>query len=508
MRVLKSRCIFFAFLLMLSSSCIRKDLDNLSTRNWSPEIAVPLINSSFFVQDIIKKFETGGFIKTDSTQLITVVYTGKVVSISGENLIPVPDQSFTTIDSSSNVNFAFPGGDLIHFIIVKSGTFNYRMLSNRQEDIRVTITIPKATKNGAPLRIVKDLPYTGSPIEYSGQSDLSGYLLDLTGSAGNSSNTIEVKYQAELMSNGQRILLDEFEGSFENIRYNFMEGFFGLKNFEKGMDTIVLDIFKNWISGTVFIENPMMNMLVQNSFGMPLELHLTDFNASNRQVALPISGSAFNTGYDLGFPDGNSIGSAENTDIVLNSDNSNLQNVLAIAPNRLNFGFNVTANTNPFTVLGFLTDESQFTIDVDLEIPLQGRIDNLVLADTFAMELDNIEEIDYADFKLFTENTFPVDLQIQVYFTDDQDQIVDSLLSTPKIILASGIAEPGSDIRIPVQEETIISFGAEKLDHFFNSSKMTVNVRLASTGGGAESVRFLSTQSLSVKLGVISGLSP
>ncbi|MBL0136901.1 MAG: hypothetical protein IPP86_00005 [Bacteroidetes bacterium] len=69
----------------------------------------------------------------------------------------------------------------------------------------MTYIIPKAMKDGLPFKVQEyvDSGSVTSPVTFSGTYDLDGYLFDLTGAAGNQTNTAYYNVEAVSDPNGQ-----------------------------------------------------------------------------------------------------------------------------------------------------------------------------------------------------------------------------------------------------------------------------------------------------------------
>ena len=80
-------------------------------------------------------------------------------------------------------------------------------------------------------------------------------------------------------------------------------------------------------------------------------------------------------------------------------------------------------STNPdedTDIRGFVTDSSYYKVRVDVDLPLYGSaIDFTVTGYALAWTSTGFDEVDYAEFKLVTENGMPVSIDMQGYFLDE-----------------------------------------------------------------------------------------
>src|SRR3974377_176042 len=65
----------------------------IAKTDYSPLLAVPLINSSLTIHDLLVKEDHNGNIQVDPYNFLTLIYRGKLFSLEADNFIQFPDQS-------------------------------------------------------------------------------------------------------------------------------------------------------------------------------------------------------------------------------------------------------------------------------------------------------------------------------------------------------------------------------------------------------------------------------
>ena len=493
-----------AGIFMVLTSCFRDDLENIKVPTWNPDVAVPLVNSQFTLEDIISGYKNDGSLVTDSSGFITLIINrDRIFSIPASEFFQVPDQNFSSTNAIQFVEFEFPNGELIHKIEVKEGFLVLHASNGKDEDIHLTITIPKAKINDVPL---EQHLLLHAAVNLTDTLDLSGFILDLTGD-GSDTNTLEIQYSAITVADSLPVILEKFSGSLQNLAFSYAEGFFGVKNFEIDTDTISLQFLKNWVDGTIYITNPEIGITLNNDFGIPFFLELSNFQGENSSFSLPISGSVFTDGFTVNFPQDSLGGSTAITDVTIDPGNSNIDNIIAFSPNKITYRMLLSMNSSLGNVpVSNLRDTSEIYADVHLKIPFQGRIDNLVLQDTFDLDIDAIKELTSANFKLTASNTFPVNAQLQVFFADTDVQFIDSLLTAPENIIAAGVINPNGEVVRPTTQTTFIPFEQGKLQNLFTARKLVVRARLSMGNTQQPSVKLLSSYRIDLNLGVVAGI--
>ncbi|MEO1436588.1 MAG: hypothetical protein AAFV80_13705, partial [Bacteroidota bacterium] len=144
-----------------------------------------------------------------------------------------------------------------------------------------------------------------------------------------------------------------------------------------------------------------------------------------------------------------------------------------------------------------------------VELPFFGSARGFTVIDTFDIDLSNLEEINYMDFKTITENGFPTDVEMQFYFMTDDGKILDSLITPLDRIIEA--APVGADGRVTEKrvKETNFRIEENRLDDLrFDAKKMLVRASITSLNGGNESVRVFANYDIDYRVGLIAGYDP
>ncbi|MCB0641356.1 MAG: hypothetical protein KDC44_06935 [Phaeodactylibacter sp.] len=219
---------------------------------------------------------------------------------------------------------------------------------------------------------------------------------------------------------------------------------------------------------------------------------------------LPLEGEAIEDGIDFLYPSLSEVGEEKVTQFTFTKDNSNIAEVLGSGPVAIDY--DVDAITNPDTltdIRGFITDESRYTVNVEVELPIYGRASGFAAIDTFEVDFSNYEGSQEAEFKLISENEMPLDIGLQLYFYDEYGEVVDSLFSvdTP-IIAAAPVDGEGNTTDITTKIE-YINFDAARFEALKTARKIVVFAAFSTYDGGVPSVKVYADQKINLKMGVI-----
>lgn len=518
----------FVFLsLFMLQSCFKKeefDFDKIAAFDYDPNIAVPLIHSKLTLRDILNDYDTNHLFVEDGSNFLYLIYNSTIFSQRADELISISDQSVNsnfnfspgaipTGDSASftynsNYTFANSHGERYDSIRVKSGIMNFNISANVNHNSRIYITLPTAKKNGIPFSKTIIYTYTGSPVNITQAFDLTGYTLSF-----NSGNQIPVQYKFTSYGDGNtdnspyNIAMGE---AFQSIKYNVIFGYLGQHNFSINQDSVLIEIFKNNVWGSMHFEDPKLHLYANNGYGFPISVSFDLLEAGspvNPPFVVPVTSSLITGPWVIGYPNFAQLGQMVQTVKTLDKNNSNFDDAVNISPRWITYHINASSNAsgNPLTDQNFVVDTSRFAMDVEVELPLHGTAWDFRLQDTLDVSFgDDIDKAEWIKFKINTDNGFPIDARVQIYFVDSLYNKLDSLLSPfEQIIFAAPIGSP-PDYRVTSSNHKYVETTIYKarLTNLKNTYKMLVYSKLATINNGASTVKIYSDYSIDVKLGV------
>ncbi len=446
---MKSR---FAILILFSIivfSCLKKDdlsFKNLAVTGWQPDWAVPLTNTTLTLKNLVQHAYSGNILTTDSTGLYSIHYDGRLLSAYASDYVKIPDQNFNTssIPLSTGFTGTFTGtitdtfsdhfsytdttGAQLNHLNLKSGSLQIQIQSTYQQNISATVLLPTIKKNGVPLSITFAMNY---PTTTANQNlDLSNYKIDFTN--GNTTNNyLPYKISYSLTSTGNPISSTDnivANVNLTNLQFSFVDGFLGHHSIPINRDTIAIEIFNNTLNANIFLENPIIKLIVDNSFGVSAVGTFNTFEGITKQgIINNIGGNFFNNPIALNGP--TTIGTTVVNHYQIDKTNSNVQNVFNPAPNRVVFQGNISINGSGTPTYNFITDTSKIIVNAEAVLPAWFRIIDFSLQDTFALGFPRDTNIlNRVQFKLLCENAFGLYAAVQLYFTDSTYHILDSLI--------------------------------------------------------------------------------
>lgn len=503
-------------LLLLLVGCNQfADLENADGSRYQAEYAIPLLNTSFSMNDLLENFEENSVLTVLPDGLLRLQYSGSVLTENADDVFEAINTTLSglggiAIESNREaLPFSGPDGLVIDQMNLKEGLLFWSLVNCHEKEITATMTFPTVTKNGEALVITRTLdPFTGGDdcVELNNlfnPINLDDYIITTE------NDSIYVEYYAE-DSDGMEIAPAEGVGILiSGLAFSYAEGYLGQINHSSDPDRIDIDFFDNWIRGDVFFEDPVITFNFTNSFGIPTRAVVDRFDViSVDGDTLPLQSEFVTNGIDFPYPTLDEVGQTKSTDFVFDKDNSNIREILSSGP--VAIFYDVSADTNPdgdTDVRGFVTDSSQYIVQVEVDLPLYGWAINFGVRDTFDLSLSDLDGADYAEFKMVTENAMPVSIGVQGYFRDAQGNVLDSLYeNSTRVIEGAPVDAVGRPTGVQ-ETVTFSDFPAERFTKIKAATQLEVVATFFTTTDGQQSVQILGDQDVKVRLGAILGVS-
>jgi hypothetical protein len=381
--------------------------------------------------------------------------------------------------------------------------------SNIPAKIDLTIDIPGAKQNGVPFSRTLTINYPGgSPVTPSPSYDLTGYEFDMT-QGGTTYNKFDVNYTVKVYGRANLTLTGmeqvTITPALNNLQYSRIVGDLGQQNIVSKTDTITVTIFNHATGNSSFqFTDPKLKMTTYNSFGVPITAQLSQLSAKNRGG---ISDSLVNTfpfNVPMSFPLLTQEGQSAIADTTLDKSNSNIVNVLNGTPEYLIYAYSAQTNSVSASPTNFILDTSKFRLDLEVELPLEGQISNFTMVDTekFSIDKSIIDNLSSGIIHISISNGFPLDVKMQIYFTDSAQVILDSLFDTDQLIIASGITNSNGRVTTPRIQPTLVSIDHDRLTKLTTAKKIVIRATVSTENSGATPVKIYSDYKLDVNLGL------
>ncbi len=510
---LSSFYFFFALILLCAVSCQTDELTDATIISGESEFAIPLGISTTTIEELLDGFDENTVVEIGSDNVIHLVYTGDVLTqyaaeylqeaaLSIPQIIPILDTNYMILPFSS------PEVLEVDRAIYKTGKVSVAVQSTGYTGpVRLKVLLPQVFKNGVPFLIETTFlsPLTG-PIAGFGQ-ELPSISVNMAGYELIPDNgEIAVEYIAITEDGaGDTILLDVVSLVNTNIYFSYFEGYLGNEVFNGGRDTIKIDFFENWTQGDVFFEDPVITINITNSFGVPTRSVIDIFDILTVEgQRIPLRSEYIDTVNGIDFPYPQVSGDSATLTFDFDKYNSNIDTVLGSRPVALDY--KVDARMNPdtnATLRGFISEESFYKIQVEVDLPLHGRASGFGVTDEFNIDLSGYADVLEAEFKVIAENEMPLDIVGQAYFLDGTGAILDSLYDAgASTIVSAALVDNNGNVISPTTEISFTTFGAERFDNVRAAEKVLIQAFFSTSNEGQQSVKALAGQQAEIRMGL------
>ena len=458
---------FCSFLIVMSFGCNQPQGDIIFEES-DPQYAIPLVNSRLDLETLTSVAD-GSSISVDENVFVTALYRGEVNQRSATEIFAAVDTMYS-IPVLPNVNFPLPTpttGDEVRRAVFADSEVWFTFSNNQSVPATVSVTFNQFSKDGAPFVVTFTAPPNQTIV--SERTSLRGvsvatpdnnisFGVSITDAQGN-----QLPFSIPLLTLN-RFDLDYVEGTFEE------------RIFDLDGDIITVGIFDNWISGGIRFQDPKLVVDVENGFGLPVSSlfnNMTITTVSGQQ--LNIESSIIDKGVQVDYPRLNEVGTAKKTRFEFDKNNSNIVELFNERAARVFYDIDARVNPDNPDLVGFIDRNSFFKIDVAVEIPLEGTINDFVLETTEDLDSGPFEDLATAEFKIIFENDFPIDMITQIFFENENGMVLEELFDQPIKIPAgtptNGVVTEAGRLEIKVP------FSAERMDLVRSATKIRVNSR-------------------------------
>ncbi len=490
------------------------------------ELPVPIGTSEYSIDRMFEELEfedietdTDGNLKISYTESIeggdNAAFNVEVGDINVNTLIPLPTEisdnfvggSFT-VPAIGEQDLETAGQEIeeielsqqITKAIFDQGTLDIVLKSDYDSEVELTITIPSLEdENGVAYTVTEIFSNETTTINL----ELKNYDADFThdGTALNQTfNTFVVKYTTKLKLRAGDVFKDTDELRFDvSIKdAGAPEAVFGdflKESFDVSNQTISLDFFEDFGDGGISFANASMKLVAKSGYGFPIGLDLSGITAKNNTSG---------TSVQLNRTEGNEVvfngvavedydvtKSVVETELTLNGENSNINELLSSKPNKIEL--NVSGSANPEHIDGtpnnnfFAKGYDGFGMDLVIDVPLDVKFDNIEFTETFDFDVDEIsEELKNISLKVATENEIPLTGAIELVFKKANGTVVDGILVETDIV-AFKAAPVDAEGKSNGTETNVTEFNITNIEALNEVAEIDLVISLNSTDG-ADSV--------------------
>ncbi|ELR69667.1 hypothetical protein C900_04892 [Fulvivirga imtechensis AK7] len=400
-------------------------------------------------------------------------------------------------------SFVLPYGAKLTAIHISDGNIKAVMDQTTNFPVALDITFNSAMQDGQPLQESIDME-TDQRVDIA----LEGTEIDMSNGGQALANTIAFSFSISSPGSNGPVTVDfsqPLSGSLEisNIRPSAVFGYLG--SYEHLLNGgLEVDFFDHVVSGTINFSSPTVTAYVHNELGTGVSL--IDNNdlyvrGTNSKLHPGVAVLIRNSLKQVSVAPAHTPGHNQLSKIELNEDNEpNFDDFLSLLPSEIVFSFPVRIGTAQEDLSQFALDTSIVSGYIETEFPLNFEANELTFTDTLDLDVafeNSYSEVLSGDLITVATNMLPVELLLQVYFMDDEKNVLDSLFVERRLITAGEVDEQGRVIR-PSEVKFVITLDNDAVEHL-NMASYAQPVFVLNTSG-EQKVKIFSDSRVNLKM--------
>ena len=452
-----------------------------------------------------------GLIVADTSDALVITISIQNVTVSQATAI-FPEQE--VVNETSNVELEGLNNVRLTQTIIRQGTIRADVYSTAEDTVRFTYEIPAATNGSGTFKFEAVVPPAiGNDVSYAQfNSDFSGYLLDLTGIDGNQYNTFYNVLKGKIRYTGKVVTLSlqdslDITLTLIDAKPSYIKGFLGQETIEVGPGSTDLEIFKNISATSLQFQSSSLNIVFENSLGVPAKANLNQLTAFNTSTGASVSltGTPINKDFPIGAAvEGTGVPTYSTIDL---STGSNANNMLSILPDKISYSgafyTNPQVSVPPYdtTYNDFAYSGADMKVYLDMKFPLSLIASNLVLSDTADFNMATLDAAGFQNgkFNLYVTNGFPIELKVDMRFLNKSNMQIDSIISTLPIAPAP-IDDATGKVIAPKTSAIPFTLTAAQLNALINQGTKVVFTARFDTKPANKNITVYSDYALELKL--------
>lgn len=465
-----------------------------STADWSPTFAGPLVNSTLTISDILDRIASDSSLFSDDDGLIYFTFENELFDYSPadlfqldygtnviDNEVPFSPALQSALDLNGGASFSFGQGVLtIEPAVLNPDGSQFNILIDSmylyEGDLLVNINSTMGHGGYLDIQIPNMVNADGEMFMYqlewpenvtTGASTaslmvpLNGYFIDFTQSTDNDPyNHLDVDMTVNIVKSDY--IADDndnitFTLELDGMDFELVYGDFGPGSYLLGKDTIDFNPFTEFVDADFYLSDPRINLRINNGIGLGNtnsfveDLMYIDNNGSLNEVLYnpdaiqPMINAPVTVGQF-----------AETFEQISNED-GDLSAMMSPNVRQLIYGIYGVINNNPPNTQSFIHRDYGVSANLDVEIPMYGRIGDIDFTDTLDFDLgEQLAEVDSLVIKTNMESYFPANAYLQIYFLDADKNLLDSLYQSDFDLPLIQSPEIGPDGK-PIDEEPVLT---------------------------------------------------
>lgn len=399
--------------------------------------------------------------------------------------ISLPNQ-LTRIDLSSN----FPDLE-IKEIGLLNALFTVKLESTIKSTISLKLALPDISRSGVQIEDI----LLDNQTNNEKSLDVSGAKIYLGSNLSKPYNNLRIVSTTTIDSTSSMVYFDSSDKisltyGFPDFNVDYVSGYFGTNSTTVNLGDIDLSSLRDYTENLT-LSNPTINLKIQNSIGIPskLKFDIYSFSQNGNSLKLNLEDQ------EIGFPTFIERGKIFETNIIIDTSNSNISECLSLPANKLSGSVEVITNYAGKVYTNFLDSQSEIKIGYSVDVPMVFTMEETKIFDTFPVGnlVVDLRKSEYIELLAKTINELPFDAVLGIKLADTGFVVLDSLENID-LIRSASVDENGRVISSS-ETETTIRFTDELAEKFRQNTIQNIIIQVKLNSGDIDQKKIVALNS-------------
>lgn len=242
------------------------------------------------------------------------------------------------------------------------------------------------------------------------------------------------------------------------------------------------------------LKDPVINLLVLNQVGIPLQFDLKKSGVYVGGIYEELTGIPSKI-----LIDAPTLGNKGYIKSLLSlSPQNNIDRLMSKFPDSLKIAGTLSINPDNPGRSNFIREEDTLIARIEADIPMSFSLTRIAFDQSSPIDLTSLQEIEnnleVFKIQVKVKNSFPFELNMQAYFTDSKQHVVDSMFKEPVLIKASPTAGTINESVFWVDKNN------SQIRTLKNCTDVNVRAGIKTAESAEKIVNFLSTEKLAIDI--------
>ena len=473
-------------------------ITDVAIDDWRPEVAVPLLETSFSLRDALEGSAFAEAIIEDSSGALRIGLTEELFDVPVGERFPLVPLHFPLYRPDSDFDFGDVAGLPITRLDLSDGTAVITVTNPYDEEARVIVTSDNFELDGFPLRrrliVAPDATVADTFAAATAKFEVAA------------DGAVSFRYVATLAGGREGVQLGASSFRLEPGRFEYAEGPLSTLGFELDVDSLRLGFFDALEPGAVRLVGPSATLTIDNSVGAPVRVRTPTSYFGFRDGTSDTLRSPLAEGIDVAYPGLGEGPVAKRSELRFDDGNSNLAELVSGLPNVFDFDFAGVVNPEALDQPFSLHREGRVTGTLAVDVPLALGFEGFRLSREFPLDGSRFDEATDVALLARVTNGFGLGLRLQATFYDAAGrELLEAFPEPIEVLRAASVDADGLPVA-PRDTEVRVRLRASALAAISRASTVALTVTLDSpdgADGGADFTQLSYGNAVAVGLGAV-----